>query len=178
VSLYSVPGESVWLVYPLLASLDGRVFFVGAAVWLWAGPRLVLGVYRWMLGWGMGKRVVRRRVRRLGWYGAGVMLVETGLLGAAAVCAAISGVEAHDEPWWSIVQCMPSAGAGLALAAAGVLWWAASGMVWGTGGRRGWRMAAMAGVFPVVAAAALAGALVVTMWAAGFMGLAAWAMTH
>jgi hypothetical protein len=36
----------------------------------------------------------------------------------------------------------------------------------------------LVGVFPVVAAAAMAGLLLVVVWAAGFIGLAAWAMMH
>lgn len=173
-----LPEVGVGIAYPVSAALDGRVFFIAAAVWLWAGLRGMGWVYRGMLGWMAGRPMMRRRVRRAGFYAMGLAPMVTALWGLGAVCWAIGLKEGVEEPWKTFVEWMPWAGTGLAALGLGIFVGGITGMAWGTGGRRGWRLAVMAGVYPVVFVLAMGVLFVGVMWGAGFMALAVWAMTH
>jgi hypothetical protein len=181
-SFPEVSGRSGWYVLPLTAATNWRVLFVGIGVWAWAGLRLTGWMYRGMLGRMVEAGVLRRRVRRVGWYAMGVLLVALGLLGLAVVGEALrreqrgwSSSGPHELwIWWGEVLCVMAAWA-LVARMSGVM---AGVLPGGDGGRRVRRSLVMAGVYPLVAGAVAAGLLVVVMWMAGVAGLAAWSMTR
>ncbi|HVS70978.1 MAG TPA: hypothetical protein VHQ47_06965 [Phycisphaerae bacterium] len=168
-------NNSPWIAYPLAASLDWRVFFLAAFLWLWCSLHSIAWLYRWIIGWQIAPRAKRRRVRRLASYALALLPLDVALLGSAAACWFIGSSALSPAP---IAQWLPLLATLLVLAACLLLIAPTLVFTWSTGGNRGCRCAAMTLLYPLLCAVLIWFLLFAIFWAAGFIAMAVWSLLH